>query len=238
MFAGRSEAINGKRKINQLVQCLDIKSMYPSVVGGCDDELWILGFETYFPHGECIKVERQNKNKFGFYNCIIQQQGTDKDFNVIPNRIDKKPLDWKYKGVIKTVLGTTDIEVLRKAFGDDIVEVNDGYEFESKIHSWELFPHMELFKQIKQEQDEFKDTNNPKYNVALWETAKLFLNSFTGKLLEKSHEDEVWFLYDGLSWEKAHSELDITFYEKIGDVDVVHGKIKDYSKYSPVHLGV
>jgi hypothetical protein len=69
------------------------------------------------------------------------------------------------------------------------VTVFDGLEFPDKRHSSELFPHMQKFKKIKQEQDKIKET--PAYNAALREMAKLYLNSFTGKLLEQPHCDEI-----------------------------------------------
>lgn len=96
---------------------------------------------------------------------------------------------------------------------------------------------MKKFKDAKIRQDNI-DKNHPDFNPALRVAAKLFLNSFTGKLLEKPHDEELRYLMNSNDWDKAHDELEIKEYEKIGEFDVVKGKVKDFSKFSPVHLGV
>lgn len=58
LIAGRAESINGTAKITQIVKCIDIRSLYPSVVGACGEEMKILGFKTDYPHGDCVKVEK------------------------------------------------------------------------------------------------------------------------------------------------------------------------------------
>lgn len=64
LIAGRSEAINGTVKIDKIVECVDVKSLYPSVVGGCGNakgslEMKILGFKTEYPYGECRQVQKR-----------------------------------------------------------------------------------------------------------------------------------------------------------------------------------
>jgi hypothetical protein len=128
---------------------------------------------------------------------------------------------------------------LKAHHGNYCVKVLNGYEFSDKIHSSELFGFLNKFKKIKQDQDKYKDEKNDLYNEALREAAKLFLNSFTGKLLESPHYETIMYLQNKKDWKTAHSKLNITQYEKIGQYDVIKGMMKeDFIKYSPVHLGV
>lgn len=116
--------------------------------------------------------------------------------NIIPKRSDKPgvPLDWKWKGEIQCRLSSIDIDTFIKYNGSENITVLDGYEFTGSIHSKRLFPHMALFKQIKQEQDELKDKKDQSYNPALREMAKTYLNAFTGKLLQEPHYEAIRYL--------------------------------------------
>jgi hypothetical protein len=67
LFAGRSEAINGRKHVKEPVRVVDIKSLYPSVTGACGDEKKILGFEVFYPIGKPQYVEKRNEELIGFY---------------------------------------------------------------------------------------------------------------------------------------------------------------------------
>lgn len=69
--------------------------------------------------------------------------------------------------------------------------------------------------------------------------AKLYLNSFTGKLLEQPHYESIRYLKNQEDWDRAHWELEVHTYEQIGQYDVIKGIQKDETiKFSPVQLGV
>lgn len=105
---------------------VDVKSLYPTVVGGCVDEKNILGFVVDYPIGKPEWVETQDASKIGFYECTIKGQ-KEEIMNVIPLR--GETLDWKYKGEIKCVLSSVDIEVIKNHHGSECVEVGKGIEF-------------------------------------------------------------------------------------------------------------
>lgn len=132
LVAGRAESINGRRFINNQVEIIDVVSLYPSVVGLCDDEIETLGFEVFYPWGQWSSVEHRDRSKLGFYEVKIKCQRSD-IMNVIPRRQDGKPLDWKFKGAFSCVLCSTDIDVFEKYHGANNIEVGKGIEFAEKI---------------------------------------------------------------------------------------------------------
>jgi hypothetical protein len=75
--------------------------------------------------------------------------------NVVPRR--QETLNWKYKGNFECNLSSVDIDVLKKHHGEACVEVFEGVEFPDKIKACDIFPHMLMFKKIKQGQDKLKD---------------------------------------------------------------------------------
>lgn len=152
---------------------VDVVSLYPSVM---------MDPNSKFPIGDCRFVFKQNLENFGFYQIECQQR-SDKP-NILPKRNYEdptQPLDWKCKTKEIFFCTTVDIEVLRKA--GNYVKVISGYEFESFITGDKLFNCLNVFKNEKIKQDCYKSIDSPKYNVAMREVCKLYLNSLSGKVI-------------------------------------------------------
>ena len=164
MIAGRSQIFKPGHFKGEY-QSLDVKSLYPYVMMGCQ-----------FPIGEEIETDTYISNKLGVYRCKINKQPDD---NIIPFRQKDKPLNWTYKGSFECVLTSVDIENLRD-FNSDI-EIYEGYYWENS--SSDVFK--DYFNPIKEEktrQDEYKDNGNKLYNPSKRSFCKLLLNSLSGKV--------------------------------------------------------
>ncbi len=54
-----------------------------------------------------------------------------------------------------------------------------------------MFPMIHYFQNIKIREDILKEHEPKLYNAALRNTAKLFLNSLSGKVIQRNYEEEV-----------------------------------------------
>lgn len=125
----------------------------------------------------------------GFYHLVNLQFKKDcKKFKPIAEKDDDDILNWNTGDYIKEAyLDTYMIEYLKKEFGLISFEVVIGLVSNQDVSASKLFGKyvMGLFNG-KALQDELKEMNNPDYNPALREAIKLFLNSVTGKLVERT----------------------------------------------------
>ncbi len=172
---------------------LDVVSLYPYVML---NRFYPCGDIIDYPHSECLK-----QDLIGFYLCKFSQPIAK---NIVPFRCpDKKkmlPLDWNFKGEMTAFLSTVDINALLREncpleiqkypadtsrAGQDI-----GFCFTHKIHGSELFKCLIPYKNMKQQQDIYKRTKDPRYNEVMRGMAKLVLNSLSGKVIENLHEKE------------------------------------------------
>jgi hypothetical protein len=96
-----------------------------------------------------------------------------------------QPLDWKCKTEETYYCTSVDIEVLRKA--GNYVKVIKGYEFDAYITGDKLFACLNVFKDEKIRQDCYKSINSLSYNVAMREVCKLYLNSLSGKVIQRNY---------------------------------------------------
>lgn len=71
-----------------------------------------------------------------------------------------------------------------------------GLEFSSTITGAELFGHMQAFKDMKIEQDIRKENKLPGYKPALREVCKLYLNSVSGKVIQRNFDEMVKICYE------------------------------------------
>ena len=206
--AGRTQSFHGKLDISMDLAMVDVKSLYPTIMGSYADEC-DMPYGRYFDTGNYIP------NRVGIYYVdIIHQRclwkGSDKVMeaykkinditgknlatiyapNVIAKRSDDAPLDWFWKGEIKgIVLTSVDIEMLRWATEDeDCVKVYGGHYWkETKLDLFTDF--LEPAKIEKTLQDKYKEEGNPLYNQAKREGCKMVSNSLSGKMLEEIHEN-------------------------------------------------
>ena len=129
----------------------------------------------------------------GFYHLInLQFNKGSKEFKPIAEKGEDGILNWKTGDYIKEAyLDTYMIEYLKKEFGLISFEVVNGLVSNEDVPASKLFGKyvMGLFNG-KAKQDVLKDSKDiilqAEYNPALREAIKLFLNSVTGKLVEKT----------------------------------------------------
>ena len=147
LTAGRTQSFYNKIDIKTPLAMVDVKSLYPTVMGSYGDN------DCPFPYGRYEYTKNEVKDVLGIYNvdiihqrCKWQSENMKERFemvkrntgmdlykeyapNVIPKRTDDEPLNWFYKDEIKNIkLTSVDIDVLRWATGDfNCVKVYDGY---------------------------------------------------------------------------------------------------------------
>lgn len=207
LVAGRAETFH-KTACAEGQLILDVKSLYPSVLGFAGNEQPgttckdILGFEPVYPYGPITAVKQQNPNLLGVYYCRINQSDPKKK-NVIPYRAtiykrsikvdgmwfklykaeQGKQLDWKYKKPFYAYLNTVDILSVREAFGFEAIKVIQGIEWKAAARGVDVFPFIKYWKDVKNQQDDLKTISPEKYNPALRECSKLFQNCLTGRVI-------------------------------------------------------
>lgn len=181
---GRVELFNGIKKIEEIMASPDVCSLYPYVM---------IVKDCYYPVGDPTETEKYVKGKIGFYYCDVDQSYLQKKdlVNIIPKKT-KEGNDWGTKEILKNILiSSVKIELLKKHGGEKCIKVKNGYYFEGKAKSCEFFkPLLELMK-MKNEQDKYKEENNPEYNGVLREVIKMLLNCPSGKLNEGLHADKI-----------------------------------------------
>ena len=184
MIGGRTQSFIGRKKITSKhsFKFGDVNSLYPSVM-----------LDNIFPIGGFVKVDKEASGKLGIYKCVINQE-TAKNFDdevvgklsfpcVIPKREKGENLDWSYRGDMDVTLTSVDIDCVRRA-GYKVI-VKDGIIFEKTSDS--LFEkYMLPFKIEKLRQDSVKSTSS--YNAGIRTMCKLFMNSLSGKLLQRNYK--------------------------------------------------
>ena len=108
--------------------------------------------------------------------------------NVLPKRDydGLKPLDWCCKEEYETYCCSVDLDVLEQ-YGHEFT-ILDGLEFSDKISGMELFACQLRFRDAKITQDVNKEHRKDLYNGALREVCKLYLNSLSGKVIQRNFE--------------------------------------------------
>jgi len=234
LTAGRTQSFYGAKDYKGKVAMVDVKSLYPTVMGNYG------GNVCPYPMGRYYETNEYQEGMLGIYRVNIKHQkckwkgkekilknfkvvkeltGIDlyKEYapNVIARREKDKPLDWFYKGEIKDVsLTSVDIEVIKWATEDkDCIEVLNGYYW--KDSSTTLFKDfLDPPKKEKTRQDKLKKNNDPTYNVAVREVNKGISNALSGKLLECLHED-ICKEFSVKEWYKMSKD------EKVKEMEIV-----------------
>lgn len=174
IIGGRSQMRTCKRNEKDLY-AIDCVSLYPFVM-----------LNREYPIGMPIDTNKYVEDKIGVYDVTIHNQDVNK-LNIIPLRDEKsKRLNWTYKGEIRCVLSTVDIECLKRYNAS--ITIHDGIYWEKTTNT--LFD--QYFKPLiaeKKRQDELKDTQQ--YNAAIRETCKLLMTSLSGKLAQRLYTTET-----------------------------------------------
>jgi hypothetical protein len=168
--------------------------------------------------------------------------------NILPRRQKSGILDWTDKEEQTLFLNTVDIVELQKNNCEfEIIEDEDNFYFSHVINGSELFKCVLYFKQIKEEQDKYKNNKDSRYNPVLRQMAKLFLNSLSGKviqniIMETTTIENIWNIEKILKnvENKKYKSVDIN--NRIGDKVAVTVEINEDEALKngnmPIYLGV
>ncbi len=194
----------------------DIKSQYPAslVFAFCPagKSFWTDTTDDSIINGKSVK-------KYGFYllkNLVFNE--SSKILKPISKSIKDESLDWATNDLGETYVDSYLLDYLKKNCGLETYEFVKGLVSHREIPMEKLFgKYVGEFYKLKALQDQLKNPNHKdhnKYNKAMRETIKLYLNSLTGKLvedpsihfqLEFSDEEEKLKIND-VSVFKVHSE--------------------------------
>lgn len=203
-YAKRNTIVNDK-----LTCLIDVISLYP----------YVLDSDFKYGYGKLIPIEINEVIKEPINLGIYEVEVTffKEKFQRIP--FLGESYEWIHKETIRRVLYAQDINNLLKA-GDVLIEVFHGYYFEKETTSHEIFgDYMRLFTKTKNQQDEYKEKNDERYNQGLRETCKAFMNILSGKLVQTyGYEHKLQYKYKSL--------------EDCKTTDLVDGQIIDEEKFS------
>jgi len=236
MIGGRTQSFVGKTKIKcpEGMYFGDVNSLYPYAMSNNE-----------FPTGGMREVDSEENGKLGIYNCIINQNIeeylTDEHYRlkkpcVIPNRVVGETLDWNYRENIERVLTSVDIKCCRDA--GFTVEVHNGVVFDNTSNH--LFTnYIQPFKNEKTRQDTLKGT--PEYNGGVRAICKLFLNSLSGKLMQRNYAEISSVIKSEKDVERFFLKVDIDsveFDEMGGGLYYIQGNsINRMEKCKPSYIG-
>jgi len=171
----------GNRRINLHLyhMLLDVVSLYPYVMGHLD---------LQYPIGDYIRVSRYTPGDLGIFRCTnINQLALGNSLNIIPNKITRSNstvYSWTDRTLIaERMLCTADIEQLMK-YGCSAT-VHEGFVWRHSLSGREIYgKYIDQFAAIKAEEDENKINNPELYNQGRRETAKMCINTPTGKIAQ------------------------------------------------------
>jgi hypothetical protein len=179
MIGGRTEVMSQCNTVESdsgFAQ-LDVKSLYPYVMNN--------GNKFLNHNATPISTKTYKAGYIGFYECEINQS-KDATINILPRRGEEK-LDWKYKGKLCCTLTSVDIEACKLYYGVENVVVKNGYYFSKEDETTDIFDkYISGFKHEKNRQDKLKTAGSDTYNPGLRAMAKLFMNSLSGKLMQRN----------------------------------------------------
>ena len=159
----------------------DITSEYPSAMNYMEIPIGVSRYVNYYA-----------SHFRGFYHLrnLVFKEGSKQFKPIAEKNIDTGILNWITGDTIQELyIDTYMIEFLKREFGLISFEVVKGLVSAQDISADKLFGKyvMGLFNG-KAEQDVLKDIPDSEYNPALREAIKLFLNSVTGKLVERTEK--------------------------------------------------
>lgn len=166
---------------------IDVVSLYPAMMTQREYPCGEITEPGKVSYEQCIAAGR-----IGFYDCVINQSNIK--HKIIPRRDPKAPLDWNYNNNISMQrLNTIDLQELQKR--GCVVSIGEGICFTGKIHGKDLFNCVLKFKEIKQQEDVYKESKDPeikkKYNAGMRKVAKDCMNCLSGKVIENLHLDKT-----------------------------------------------
>ena len=165
---------NQAGKHTQGVASVDITSQYPTAM-----------MCMKVPAGESEFIECYDDTKYGYYHITdaVYENADFKPSCGVKNSYNS--LNWAQEFHTEDYLDSFMIEYLMENHGLKSFNVVKGLVSNTFIDAKNIFGrYVETLFQAKAEQDVYKSTNDEKYNPALREVIKLYLNSLSGKLVE------------------------------------------------------
>lgn len=234
-IAGRVELFNGAKEVNERLVSTDVCSLYPFVMSVLN---------CYYPCGNTIKEVKkyQGDDVIGFYYCDIDQSNLSK--SDLPNiYAEKLPLEnkWDSKNELKDYLISNVMIGLLKKFNCKVV-IKNGFIFEDKMKSCDMFGFLLDFMKAKNNQDTLKKNKDENYNSALRETLKLLMNSLSGKVIEGLHTEKTVGIDSIAEYEKIKNKSQtINVVNNIGNKLFITYEVdaeKMLKQQRPIYLGV
>ena len=211
LTAGRVQSYFKHFKYDDNVRMVDFTSLYPFVMKArkypdCKYERTDSYQSGKLGFYRCDIIHQnmkwRNKDKINFKQETYDFTDECKYAPIVfPLRSSKKPLDWTYRGEQNNItLCSVDIECIRRNGGE--VKTYEGIFWET-CNDRIFGEYVRKFEDIKNQQDKYKvglekairekDTENIKkfeelYNPTLRNTAKLLLNSLSGKVIQKNYD--------------------------------------------------
>ncbi len=156
---------------------------------------------------------------------------------VIPYRVPGSNLDWNHRDEFEVTLTSVDIECARRAGYS--VEVCSGIIFEETSRT--IFDsYMKPFKARKISEDLLKEHHSKLYNPGIRTMCKLFMNSLSGKLLERNHKYRQVFIKSEFQFNKFLAKVHLESIEAftMGSLTYMKGEnLDEVRKFMPVYLG-
>lgn len=229
LIGGRCQNFRHVFKYEKPVRMVDVGSLYPYVM-----------MTRQFPCGPYRSVDQYQEGKLGIYRVSIPS-GAQPKCKIIPNRNKEGALDWDYEGEIQKNLTSVDIECMRLHGVEHTV--HDGICWDKSSN--DIFrPYLEPIKAEKVRQDSLENT--PAYNGALRAMAKLFLNSLSGKVIQRNYADVTELVSNEKEFNQLRKKIKIDTMFQVslsGSKALITGKKLDEDVYKrryakPSYLGV
>ena len=219
---------NQPGKHNHALISYDIASQYPASM-----------MHMNIPCGESKWTDKYNTMMHGFYHLKNLVFDCKHMFKPIASKSESGVLVWNNESIEESgdceckckkercvcdfagriYLDSFMIKYLKQNYGLKSFEVIDGLVSSSYIQGKEIFgDYVDTLYNEKKLQDKYKTENDDRYNPALRECIKLFLNSLSGKLVEDPSR------YFKLKYVNEEQKL------KLNGIDAV--KIEDEDKYN------
>ena len=232
VYAGKCHAPLGRMQLrDEKIACIDAFSLYPSAMHNSDNK---------FPIGHPLFTKTHVQNKCGIYRCNIISQPK---VTVIPNRDLQNDgiLDWGHsKPLYNVTITSVDLELILNNGGN--VEIQCGIYWDEQ--SADVFrQYLQPFVAEKQIQDTLKNDKNASYNASLRNMCKLFMNSLSGKVIQRNFSNSCDVINSYESYTKSLESLESDSVEILsqGVLSFISGirKVKFNPKNAkPSHLGV
>lgn len=152
----------------------DIASQYPASM------IYML-----IPCGKSKWVDFYNPYNHGFYHLKNLVFDSKYSFKPIASKDEKDVLVWNNEKIDEIYLDSFLIKYMQEHYGLKSFDVVKGLVSQSYIKGEQIFgEYVNTLYNEKKQQDKYKTENDERYNPALRECIKLFLNSLSGKLVE------------------------------------------------------